>query len=96
MAQKLIAWVFGALSIVFFASALVAWFLGGLTNEYGGYNRSGQPLNTESLMEVGEPLYTILGIVHWSVILAVVLGSVGFVFLSLGGKILSKLRKKGA
>ena len=95
MAQKLIAWVFGGLSIAFFASAFAAWFIGGLTNEYGGYSRSGQPLNPQSLAEVGEPLYTILGIVHWSLILAVVLGAVGFLFLWLGGKILSKLRNKG-
>jgi len=96
VAQKLLVWLFGGLSISFFVSAFLVWLFGGLTNQYGGYSRSGQPLNSQALMEVGEPLYTILGIVHWSMILAVILGALGFGFLWLGGTIMSKLRKKEA
>jgi hypothetical protein len=47
-------------------------------------------------MEVGEPIYSILGIVHWSMILAVILGAVGYGFLAIAGKIMSKFRKKAS
>jgi hypothetical protein len=96
MAQKIIAGFFGVTGIILLVSAVIAWFLGGLTNPYGGYSRSGQPLNPQSLMEVGEPIYSILGIVHWSMILAVILGAVGYGFLAIAGKIMSKFRKKAS
>ncbi len=94
MAKKIFAGFFGVLGIGLFVSAFVAWFAGGLTNQYGGYSRSGQPLNPQSLMEVGEPLYTILGIVHWSMILAGVLAALGFASLWLGSKIIGKSNKR--
>ena len=94
MAKKIFAGFFGVLGIGLFVSAFLVWFAGGLTNQYGGYSRSGQPLNPQSLMEVGEPLYTILGIVHWSMIGAVVLGALGYGSLWIGSKIIGKSNKK--
>jgi hypothetical protein len=82
--MKFLAKIFRMAGSGLFVLGGISLFLGGLTNPYGGMTRMGQPLNPDAYYEVGPLLYSVLGFLHWSVLLAALLALLGWGMKSLG------------